>query len=824
MEPSVRFPTGDAAQGAALGEVVAILRRHLLIAAGAVALATAAGAALAWRLPPVYQATALIQVEERAPVAGLGHLQLLAGAGGTAVGTEMEVLRSRTLAREVVDSLHLRIELASPRGVPRAGAFRVAALAADAPAAEYRLSADGRGGWAAEEVQGAAAVGAFAAGQPVRLPGVELRMHAGAARHAELRVRVHSTDDALARVTGSLDVQRTGRDASVLRVRFRAGDPEVARDVPNALAARFVALRRDVQKTEARSTAAFLREQLDTLTHQLADAEEALRRFRERSGVVDLQVEGSTQVAHLAEVQAQRDLLRAEHTSLAALLGEAARAAAEQAPGAPSPFRRLAAFPTLMRNQTTADYLASLSRLEERRADLLTRRLPTDEEVVRLTLRIEEVEGHVRSVAETYLSAVGGQIAAMEATLGEYRGRLDRIPAAEVELARLSRRPRVLSEIYGLLQTRLKEAEIAQAVDDANVRVIDAAELPRRPVAPRRGLIVAASLLLGGLLAFGVAYARELSDETVHTRGDLELAAGGVPVLTLVPRLPPRPRGVGAGDAGPRRLPAAGPADLPRGEGTATPAPGALTAAVRPDAAAALLVDGAGGLDPLSDAYDWLHTSILFSRPEREVKTLVVTSALPGDGKTTTALNFAVTLAQRGLRVLLVDADLRRGGLGSVVSATPGAGLAEVLVGSAALKDTIRCAEAGNGSTFFYLPRGGLPRHPQQLLRTARMASLLRWSAGQFDRVIVDTPPLNLVADAALIGSAADGVILVARAGVTPFGALAHVAEHLRRARMPLLGTVMNDVDFRRESRYDRGYRWHGYGRAYYAAEREVVV
>jgi polysaccharide biosynthesis transport protein len=236
------------------------------------------------------------------------------------------------------------------------------------------------------------------------------------------------------------------------------------------------------------------------------------------------------------------------------------------------------------------------------------------------------------------------------------------------------------------------------------------------------------------------------------------------------------------------------------------------------------MVSGAGGLDPSSDAYDWLHTSLLFSCPEKEVRTILVTSALPGDGKTTTALNFALNLAQRGLKVLLVDADLRRGGLGTVLSTSPGPGLAEVLVGSATLGDALRRTDAGDGAVLHYLPCGGLPRHPQQLLRSARMAALLRWGAGQFDRVIVDTPPLNLVADAALLGNAVDGVVLVARAGVTPFGALAHVAEHLRRARMPVLGTVMNDVDFRREARYDRSYRWYGYGRAYYGADRKEAV
>ena len=796
------------------GELLSVLRRHLWLAAACAAAAVGAGAALAAWLPPVYETSTLIRVDERSPALVPGA-ELLAGLGGSgsAVGTELEVLRSRVLAAEVAGALQLRVELAAPRGASRADVFARVRVRPDAPAGEYRLAALSGGGWSVRTAEEGVLLGHFAAGDPVRLPGVELVPAPGAARTPELRVRVLDEEDAVGRVLGGLEVRRTGRDADVLRVTYRAADRRMARDVPNALAERFVALRRDVQKTEARSTAAFLRQQLDTLAVQLTAAEEELRGFREREGVVDLQVEGSAQVGHLAQVQAERSALQAEQTALAGLLSEAGRVAAAQAPGEASPYRRLVAFPALMRNQTTAEILSSLSRLEEQRTEMLSRRRPSDPEVQIISDRITSVEGQLRTLGETYLASLTSQIGSMDGTLGEYRGRLDRIPAREVQLARLSRRPQVLAEMYGQLQTRLKETEIAQAVEDASVRVIDPAVLPASPVSPRKKLIVLASLLLGLLVGVGAGYARELADETVHTRGDLELAGGGVPVLTLVPRMH-APRGLAAGRGGLKLL--------QRGREAAAP-DDAGTASVRVDSPAAALLAGAGKLDPASDAYDWLHTSLQFARPDAEVRTLLVTSALPGDGKTTTAVNYALTLAQRGVRVLLVDADLRRGGVGRVLNASAGPGLAELLAGTATVAEAVRRADAGNGGTLFYIPCGGLPQHPQQLLRTPRMAALLRWAGKDFDRVIVDTPPLNVVADAALIGPAVDGVVLVARAGVTPFGALAHVAEHLRRARTTVLGTVMNDVDFEREGRYDRSYRWYGYGREYYAAGREAV-
>ena len=801
-------------QGAPLGELAGVIRRHRLLVGACTAAALGAGAAAAAYITPVYQAGALIRVDERPGGAAVPGMELLSGlAPGTAVGTEVEVLRSRVLAAEVADALDMRLELAGPRGVPRGEAFAWTEVRPDAPSGEYLLEPRRGGGWTLRDPEGVR-LGRFAAGDTLRVPGARLVAAPGAAAAGTLRIRVLTADQAIGRVLGGLEVQRTSRDAGVIRVRYRAADAGLARDVPNELAARFVALRRDVQKTEARSTAVFLRQQLDTLAVQLARSEEALRDFREAEGVVDLQVEGSTQVAQAAQMQAERSALQAEQAALAGLLANAGQAAALQRPDEPSAYRRLAAFPALMRNQSTAEVLSSLSRLDEQRTALLTRRRPTDPEVQMISQRIGEVEGQLRALAETYLASLDSNISSMNGTLGEYRGRLDRIPGREVQLARLSRQPRVLSEMYGQLQTRLKEAEIAQAVEDASVRVIDPAVLPRSPVSPRNRLILGAALLVGLLGGLGVAYARDLADETVHTRGDLELAAGGVPVLALIPRL--RGRAAVRGSGTMHRL-------LPRAGASAGAKQVAGRAVVRAGVPAAQLLAGAGKLDPVTDAYDWLHTSLLFARPDGETRTLLVTSALPGDGKTTTAVNFALTLAQRGLKVLLIDADLRRGGVGQVLNSAAGPGLAELLAGTARVEEAVREADAGNGGVLRYIPCGGLPEHPQMLLRSPKMAGLLTWAAREFDRVIVDTPPLNVVADAALIGPAVDGVVLVARAGVTPFGALAHVAEHLRQARMSVLGTVMNDVDFAREGRYDGSYRWYGYGRAYYAEGRATV-
>jgi capsular exopolysaccharide synthesis family protein len=188
---------------------------------------------------------------------------------------------------------------------------------------------------------------------------------------------------------------------------------------------------------------------------------------------------------------------------------------------------------------------------------------------------------------------------------------------------------------------------------------------------------------------------------------------------------------------------------------------------------------------------------------------LVVTSPLPGDGKTTTTANLAITLAQRGYRVLLVDADLRRGQIGTLLRAPESPGLGELLRGTSTLEDAVRTTDVGGEHVLAYVTAGAPLAHSAALLHSDRMRTLNDQFRRSFEIVLYDTPPLNAVSDAAVLGSLADGVIMVARAGVTPAGALALAAEQLRIARAAVCGIVLNDVDPRRDDAYAEAYQYY---------------
>lgn len=793
---------------AAPGEVWRVLRRNrwLILACSVVALA--AGYVLARRIDPVYQSTANIYVETKPNV-----VASLAASGTVPdenrIATEMGLLRSHDIAAAVVDSLQLQLQVVRPRSVTRSELFSAIHVAPGARRAAYDFNLGPDGRFQVTDHGSGARVGTVSPGGRIRFPEGEAVLAPSAEHHPEFSVAVDDRESAAGALSAALKVSQPDGKADIIQMDYRGTDPELTRDVLNVLAARFIDVRRDMRTSEARRTAEFLRGQLDTLRGQLTSAEDRLRSFREREQVVDLPVEASTQVSQRAQLEAQRGSLQAESTALARMLAEAR--AARRGPGDPSPYRRLVAFPTLLHNEAANGILASLAKVEDDRAALLTRRKPNDPDVMVLTRRIEELEGQLAAIVTTYQQGLANQVASIDATLGGFDQRLNSIPSKELEYTRLSRQTKVLEDTYGLLQTRLKEAEITQAVQDPSVRVMNAAQLPSSPANPKRNLLIGFSGLFGLLFGVALSFAREYRDRSVRSREDLQVATG-FPVLGWIPRIgalaAPGRGAVPALRVFRELLPGRQPARLP------APADGREGSVLSLAAA-----DGAPA-GPEWDAYEWLHRNLVYARPDEELKTLMFASPLPGDGKTTSAAGLAVTLARRGLKVLLVDADLRRGTLSHLFGKPRKEGLSDLLAGTASFGETVRAVDVGGGNVLHYLPTGMLPADPTRLLGSTRAAALFEWLEEKYYLVILDCPPLNVFADAAVLGPYTDGVVLVARAGVTPFEALVDAAEQCRRARLPVLGTVLNDINPERDREYDAAYRWYEYGRQYYASAR----
>ncbi|MGQ0560344.1 MAG: GumC family protein [Gemmatimonadota bacterium] len=750
-------------------------RNRGLVIGVPIALLIATAFFIAWATP-VYRGLATARIDrDRSNIAVLDALQEL--SSGASIYTEIAELRSRSLAEDIADSLNLNLAVTEPRRVSRSALFASVEARPDADSAEYVLERLGESQFRLSDPRAGARQ--VRVGEPFQIDGASLTLAPAANDHATIRFRMVPFQIAVQKLQRHMKVVRPDREADIIEISYESTDRELAREVPNAAARLFIQRRQAVKSRQARSTVVFLNAQLDTLGNQLRSFEKGLQEFREGESVVSLEAEAEAQVSRLANFQADRDLADAERMALAKLMDEVARTPVK--PNEPSPYRRLIGFPSILSNAAATEMLRSLNEVENRRSELLTRRTLDDPDVIVLSNRIDDMETQLHELVATYLSGFSNQIQSMDDVLRQFASDLRRIPAKEIQLARLKRQAKATEDIYTTLQSRMKEAQIVAAVQDPSVRVVDPAIVPIKPIRPNKPLNVVLALILGVTLGGVIAFVRENLDTTIHTREELQTESGAIPVLGLIPRI----------------------RETAEINGSRRPIwrlrPAAVTTSA--ETLRAHLVAGRNPRGSASEAYRTLRTNLTFAQPEKPPRTLVFTSPAPGDGKSTSSSNLAITLAQQGLRSILVDADMRRGSMHRALETSAQPGLSDYLAGGPSLEDVIRSVQLADAS-FDFVPTGTLPPNPAELLASTRMQALLEHLEGQYDAVIFDAPPLNIVTDAAVLGARTDGVILVVRAGVTDRAAVRFAFDQLNAVRARVLGCVLNDVDARRDRYY----------------------
>jgi polysaccharide biosynthesis transport protein len=834
----------DEEAGLSFRDVMKMLRRQARVILAFVAAGLLIGTVIAAKQRRTYSAAAVIRIDERR--AGLPTFDPRASAGytGNNATAEMEVLRSRMLAAAVADSLRLQVWVTEPRGLSRDDVFAFIDADPLAPRASYEFYrvADARFAVRRPEVTPSLAgrlrslvggrgsedtgmigpldllpAGTFAVGDTISLPGARLVLGEFADSLPSFIVNVASEDAAVNNLVNRLRVRQPQRDGGVLRVETTGGDPRLVRDIPNVAAAKFIEMRRGNRFAESRGTIDYLRHQLDSIGTQLNATEYELQTFREANRVVDLPTERSTQVRRMADLQAERASLDVERTALSQIVEEIRASGIARSEFEPT-YRRLVAFPGLLRSSATSDIVRSISRFEDQKAELLVRRQPNDPDVRALTSRIEQLEAELQTAVMTYLGGLANQMRSIDTQLAQSNREASRIPDKEARFARLSRQSKLLEDIYSTVKTRLTEAEVLHAVDDQSVSIVDVASPTLQPLSIKRAFILGGWTALGLILGLGVAFFREYRDGSVRSPVDLQMAAG-VPVLGMIPKMTTL-------DDSQRKLSGGNGALLPRTARSSGEQPRTSVVPVRETRKTVPMLSGRTRISMIAaEAYRRLHLNMLRSRPGVSTRVFLITSPLPGDGKTTTSVNLALTLAQRGYRVALVDADLRQGPLRAIFGVEATAPSLADLLASPGPQDSwaeftrpvFRSMNGSRDTGIDLIAAGKARTDPAVLLDSPRFPELVEWLRGVYDVVIVDSPPAAIVTDASALGTYVDGVVLVARAGVTPFDALQFVATQFRAAQVTVLGTVMNDVEMQGASSDDPGFRWYEYGKDYFS-------
>lgn len=362
----------------------------------------------------------------------------------------------------------------------------------------------------------------------------------------------------------------------------------------------------------------------------------------------------------------------------------------------------------------------------------------------------------------------------------------------EIEYRRLNDDRDNKAKLYDIVLQRLTETDLTRMLKTTHVRVLDHALLPAAPVSPNVPKNVLGSLLVGLLLGLGGAFFASRLDRTVRS---VEMVEGlGLTVLGVIPHL-------SGPDANPTAKPRPKPKPVRISKGTVPPAPGDMVVHKEPMSAAA-------------ETFRMVRTNLAFMSQESPLRSLLVTSALPLEGKTTVATNLATSLAQFGRSTLLVDADLRRPRVHKVFGVSKDVGLTSLVVGEASLREAVRPTNIDGLSV---LPAGPIPPNPSELLHSAAFGRLKEDLLLQYDWVIFDSPPIGAVTDAAVLAPQLDGVLLVVRAGHTTRDSILSAQKQLSSVSARIVGSVLNDIDVRmrgqRGGRYAYRYQYtaHSY-------------
>lgn len=432
--------------------------------------------------------------------------------------------------------------------------------------------------------------------------------------------------------------------------------------------------------------------------------------------------------------------------------------------------------------------------------------------------QVREAQGLQQVTAEhdldSQIKAVQASIEQTNAELARLNGRPPGLPEDQrlTQIAQANTRLESLRTNLLGLQRQLQDLRINVAKSFNSVRLAEPATVPSAPVEPRPTVNALLGAMVGLLVAAAVVGVIEYLDDTIKSGEDISRAVGAATLGAIMQfDLPGRAAGRG------RR-------------GLALPGFAALTTGTSSKTVPRLLTS-LDNRSPVAEAYRMVRTNLEFARSGRPGQTMLITSASPGEGKTTTAANLALVLAQTGQRVVLVDADMRRPALHRLLQAPNTTGLSTLFVmDEPAVDGLLRLTALDNppglsssGRSLLLLPSGPLPPNPAELLSSARMRQIVELLKAEADIVLFDSPPLLGVADASALAARLDGVILVVDSGRTRAGALTHAAEVLRRAQANLWGVVLNKLTPRRGEGYYYSYNYRDDGAAGEGGTPEAV-
>jgi succinoglycan biosynthesis transport protein ExoP len=744
-------------------QAIAVVRRRLQLILAITAVGAALGLFLASRDPTTYRASAMLRMAgERQNITGDEGEVSPSLRSADPMLSIIELLRSRAVAGVVVDSLGLQLVSLTPEfSVEDLDQVEVDPRAAgDSVLVAFRED----GVSARRGERGVTAT----YGQLVNLGVVHFVVRSRPAVQT-VTLGIRSRESAIdALLAGLLASRREMTD--VIDVAFVAEDPRAAQRVVNSTVQAFQMLNVQWARERSRRKGEFLAEQLAKNDSMLQRAQAELSSFRSRQQLASSQSAMQANQQALLALDARQEELQADRLTFAGLLE---RLKATDDASREEALRALATSPAMGDNPAVGGLYQQLLKYQQRIDSMTTgpwRVAPTNPDLVQLRSLAQSTQNQLISAVRSHVDGLDARMKSLEGLRQRSGASMAILPAMAEEEMRLERRADALARIGDELRLDFQRARMAEAVEAGDIDVVALAPLPSTPLLNSAALKVALGLFIGFTLGMIIAWILEALNTAVRRPEDLE-AVLHVPGLAVIPRITDGSR---SAQSHFRRL---------LGSGKKTP-----------DQTVGSPMAGNQTFSIGIEAFRNLRTGLIWSDGGETLRTLVVTSAAPGEGKTMTAANLAVTLAYDGLRVLLVDCDIRRPRIHGLFQLPRAPGLMELLRASSdpdvpqprAIRETPI-------ARLSVLTCGALPVNAANLLSGTRMRLLLRELQEQFDIIVLDTPPVLATADACIVASLTDGVLLVVRAGTTDKNAAQRAYQQLSNVGARVVGTVLND-------------------------------
>ncbi len=580
-------------------------------------------------------------------------------------------------------------------------------------------------------------------------------------------------------------------NTKIIEVHFRSADKVLAANVVNKLMEDYTENNFKSRFDSTMQAEEWLKNQLVDLQMKVENSQEKLVRYQKEHEILGIDEKQNITTAKLDELNkaltaAESERMNKESVYRLVQSGDAdtvaSAATALEAAGSGT--------------QSASSLLEGLrtkeADLKIQAAELNTQFGPSYPKLAQVNNQLKEIDAQILLETRKVAGKIRGQYLAavqrenmLHDALEKQKQEENKLNESAIEYSILKRDLESYRTLYEGLMEKMKEAGVSAGLKSNNFRIVDVARVPTSPIEPNIPRNLAFALMLGLTSGIGLAFLLEGLDNTVRTTEQAQMISG-LPPLGMIPM---GSRTAREGASGKRLVIATSKEAVE------------LVAQVRPQS-------------QMAESYRAMRTSLLLSHLGAPPQVIMITSALPQEGKTTTSINCAVVLAQKGVRVLLIDADLRRPSIHKTLGMGPRSGLSNVLTGSATLQQTItRSSILPNLSI---LPAGTPPPNPAELLASSNMRDVLEELRGQYDHIVVDTPPTLSVTDAVVLSPRADAIVLVIRSGQTTKQALRRSRDILAQVNAKVSGVLLNAVDlsspdyyyyYEYQGKYSRYYR-----------------